>query len=394
VLAGTAFAVMAALLVVHGAATPGILVGYNGVVAFSGAATLPAGGAVLALGVLPGLRGRAGIRRLLALQAVLAATVLALGAVGLLAPELIPAVPEPGSAPAISLLAIGLALYGLLALRASRTFLLARRAGDLLVVAGLVWLGASLVAALMLDYRQLGWWLGHLFEIIGIGLVGIPVVLDLRRSAPSRPLTGDLRGVDLVRREEDYLGGDVRALLEKLAGKDAYTEGHTRRVALLAVEVGEELGLPSVRLRDLAIGGLLHDIGKLSLPDAVLKKPGPLDDGEFAVIRLHPQRGDRLLGDLGFPERVRRLVLDHHERLDGSGYPRGLGRTMPFEARILAVCDVYDALISPRVYRPAWAPERAVAYLHTGAGSLFDRRCVAALERVLGRSEPAAAVAV
>ncbi len=383
VLVGTAFSAMAALLVVHGLATPDVLVGYNGVVAFSGAATLPVGGAVLALAALPGVRGPGGIRQLLALQVVLVTAVVVLGVVGLAWPSLVPAVPEPASRAAVALLVVGLAFYGLLAVRVIRTFLLARRPADLLVGAGVVWLGAALVAALLLDYRELGWWLGHGFEIVGIALVGIPVTLDLRRAAPSRPLAGDLGGVDLVEQEEAYLGGDVRALLERLAEKDAYTEGHTRRVARLAVQVGEELGVPAQRLRDLAIGGLLHDIGKLSLPDDVLKKPGPLEPAEFDVIRLHPQRGERLLGDLGFPERVRRLVLDHHERLDGSGYPRGLGRTMPFEARILAVCDVYDALISPRVYRPAWNHDRALALLREEAGSVFDRRCVAALERVL-----------
>lgn len=244
VLVGTAFSAMAALLVVHGLATPGILVGFNGVVAFSGAATLPVGGAVLALAALPGLRRPEGIRKLLGLQAVLVAAVIALGILGLTSPSLVPGVPEPARGAAYALLGVGLAFFGLLAVRVIRTFLLARRPVDLLVGAGIVWLGAALVAALLLDFRELGWWLGHGFEIVGITLVGIPVTLDLRRTAPSRALTGDLSGVDLVEQEEAYLGGDVHALMDRLAEKDAYTEGHTRRVALLAVRVGEELGLP------------------------------------------------------------------------------------------------------------------------------------------------------
>jgi HD-GYP domain-containing protein (c-di-GMP phosphodiesterase class II) len=137
----------------------------------------------------------------------------------------------------------------------------------------------------------------------------------------------------------------------------------------------------------LATGGLLHDIGKLSIPDAILKKPGALEKDEFEVIKLHPELGHRLLGELGgFPDAVRRLVLDHHERLDGSGYPNG--RSAPeldLETRILAVCDVYDALISVRVYRDAWTHERAVSLLREQAGGQFDARCVHALERVLGR---------
>jgi HD-GYP domain-containing protein (c-di-GMP phosphodiesterase class II) len=115
----------------------------------------------------------------------------------------------------------------------------------------------------------------------------------------------------------------------RLAEKDAYTEGHTRRVALRVVQVGEALGLSGGRLRSLAIGGLLHDIGKLSVPTSILQKPGPLDDPEFAVIRRHAEWGERLICELGgFRDQVRRLVLHHHERLDRRGYPRGPARAL------------------------------------------------------------------
>ena len=125
--------------------------------------------------------------------------------------------------------------------------------------------------------------------------------------------------------EERFLGSHVRALTIELGRRDAYTEQHTRRVALRAVQVGERLGLSKRHLRTLAIGGLLHDIGKLAVPDAILKKPGPLDDVEYAVIKRHPDWGTRLLDQIGgFPKTVRRLVRDHHERLDGRGYPNGL----------------------------------------------------------------------
>jgi HD-GYP domain-containing protein (c-di-GMP phosphodiesterase class II) len=152
------------------------------------------------------------------------------------------------------------------------------------------------------------------------------------------------------------------------------------------VELGERLGLSPSRLRSLAIGGLLHDIGKLSVPQEILAKPGPLDDQEFAVIKEHPERGRELLNELGgFDEPVRRLVLDHHERLDGSGYPRGIaGGALDLSTRILAVCDVYDALVSQRAYRPPWSQEQALALLREQSGIEFDSRCVDALEQVLG----------
>ena len=113
----------------------------------------------------------------------------------------------------------------------------------------------------------------------------------------------------------------------RLERRDVSTEEHTRRVALLAARVGEELKLSATARRQLAVGGLLHDIGKLSVPLEILNKPGKLTDDEFAAIKRHPGDGRKLLEELGgFPEAVRGLVSDHHERLDGSGYPRGLKR--------------------------------------------------------------------
>ena len=395
VLVGTAFTVMAALLVVHGLATPGVLVGMNGVVALTGAATLPAGGAILVLAAFPGLTQPRRVDRLLLLQGVLMTGVVALGVIALALPSLVPPVPDPRSAPAITLLVLGLVFYAVVGWRALRTVLLARRHTDVLVVVGIAWLAAALVPALTMDYTQLGWWLGHAFEVAGILLVGAPVALDLFRAYSTRPLAGDLRGVELVLQEEAYLGSHVRALTELLVQKDPSTEEHTRRVALLAVRVGEELGLPPARLRTLAIGGLLHDIGKLSVPAEILGKPAALDDDEFAVVKRHPGWGDELVRGLGFGGRVRRLVLDHHERLDGSGYPRALAAdAIDLDTRVLAVCDVYDALVSPRVYREAWSHERAFALLRDEAGTRLDARCVAALDRVLAddlAEEPAAA---
>jgi len=385
VLVGTAFAAMAALLALHGLATPGFIVDMNGVIASTGAATLPVGGAILAVSALPGLRRPRRLRPLLALELVLMLGILTLGTVGLLEPDLVPAVPEAGSPPALAALAAGSVFYLLVGLRALGTFALTRRANDLVVAIGIAWLAAALPAALLLTYEDLGWWLGHGFELVGLVLVGVPVAVDLFRTAQSRPLAGDLHAVELVAAEEAFLGSHVRALTVRLAQKDEYTEEHTRRVALRAVQVGERLGLPPGRLRALAIGALMHDIGKLSVPDSVLKKPAALTDEEFGVIQRHPEWGDRLVADLGgFTGAVRRLVRDHHERLDGSGYPRGLcSDELEVDTRILAVCDVYDALISARVYRDAWSHEDAIALLRKEAGTTLDSSCVDALDQVL-----------
>ena len=385
VVVGGGFSLMAALLAVHGLTTPGVLIGNNGLIAVSGAATLPVGGCVMALSALPQFGSARAIPRVLSVQIALAVAIVAFSFVGVLDPMVVPGVPAPRSAAALLLFALGLAVYGALAVRATNTFLLTRRAADLAVVLGIALLACSLYGALMLDFMYLGWWLGHIFEFAGLVVVGASLVYDLRRGRRSRALVGDLRAAELVASEEAFLGARVRALTVRLAAKDVSTEEHTRRVAMLAVEIGEQLGLSPTRLRSLAIGGLLHDIGKLSVPDSILQKPGPLDDDEFDVVKLHPERGRELLNELGgFDEAVTRLVLDHHERLDGSGYPRGLADAeLDLATRILSVCDVYDALVSPRVYRAAWPREKALALLRDESHTAFDSRCVAALEQLV-----------
>jgi len=384
---GTAFAVMAGLLALHGFSTPGVWFGNNSVVAITGGATLPAGAIVLVFSVLPLPRVLRSVLPFLLVEATLLAVIVALGMSALIWPSLLPPVPAPGGRDALALLAVGMLAFGLVTLRAVRTFLLTRRPLDLAVAVGLVWLATALVPALTMNYEQLGWWIGHEVELDGILVIGIAVAIDLARAAQSRPLAGDLTAAELVASEDLFLGSQVRALTATLAEKDEYTERHTRRVALRAVQVGDELGLSRGRLRTLAIGGLIHDIGKLAIPDEILKKPGPLDDDEYATVKEHAERGYRLLTELGgFSEGVRDLVRDHHERLDGKGYPRGLtAGQLTLDARILAVCDVYDALISNRVYRDAWSEQNAIDYLRAESGTAFDERCVEALARVIGR---------
>ena len=235
VLVGSAFTVMAALLAIHGLATPGVLIGNNGVIALTGAATLPVGGGVLALSALPGLRRPQGIRALLIFQVVALVGVLGLGIAGMAVPSLVPSVPEPASPPAVIALAVGAFFYALLILRALKTYLLTQRTADLAVVIGVAWLTAALPPALLLNYTDLGWWLGHGFELAGIVIVGTAVAIDLNQSVQSRPLVGDLRAAELVAKEEAFLGARVHALMQRLAEKDASTEEHTRRVALRAV---------------------------------------------------------------------------------------------------------------------------------------------------------------
>jgi putative nucleotidyltransferase with HDIG domain len=399
VLVGAAFSSMSALLLLHGLATPDVLLEEQAgdttpLLAFAGGATLPVGGFILALATFPAILRPEAVPRILRLQAVVTTGILALGVLGLRDESILPTQPAPSSPAALTLFVIGVALLATVGSRALRTFILTRRAADLLVVCGLCLLVVSLGASLSFEAWTVGWWAGHALEFAGIALVGIPVALDLMRANQSRPLAGDLSGVELVSQEEAYLGTHIRALMIALAQKDESTEGHTRRVADLAVQIGEVLGLSANRLRALAIGGLLHDIGKLQIPDAILKKPGPLTDKEYELVKRHPEWGDRLAGELGLPARVRELIRHHHERLDGLGYPdRLVSEQLELDVRILAVCDVYDALISTRVYREAWSPTQALRTLKAEEGTGFDGRCVAALERVVTAEHPVTALA-
>ena len=390
---GMAFSVIATMLLIHALATPGALLHANGLVQVAGVLNLPIGGTILAAGGLPILRRQRRVDLLLGAQFATVGALIVAGAVALANSQFVPVVPTPSTTAANIIFVIGAGALFLLAWRAGRTYLLTRRVSDLLVAAGIVWLIAAQYALLHYDMMSGAFWAAHVLEVGGVGLVGIPAALDLRYAVASRPLTGDLRAADLVEHEEAFLGGRVRALLVRLGEKDPSTEGHTRRVATLAVTVGERLGLPQNRLRELALGGLLHDMGKLSVADEILGKPGRLTDAEFAEIRRHPTAGRELLAELGgFSDLVLELVESHHERLDGGGYPHRVdASTLPLEVRILTVADVFDALTADRVYREAWPLHRALALLDDETGTAFDAQCVAALRNVVGAERTEAA---
>jgi HD-GYP domain-containing protein (c-di-GMP phosphodiesterase class II) len=387
---GMAFSAIATILVIHGLATPGVIVPANGLVQVAGALNLPVCGIILAASGLPVLRRPRRVKLLLATQFLVVATLAAAGAAALLFARSIPVVPSPSTVTSNLIFAAGALPLALLAWRAARTYLLTRRRPDLIVVEGVVWLIAAQYGLLNLSTMDGAWWMAHALEVAGIGMVAIPVALDLRHAVASRPLVGDLRASDLVEHEEAFLGGRVRALLVRLGEKDPSTEGHTRRVATLAVAIGERLGLPEGRLRQLALGGLLHDVGKLSVPNEILNKPGRLTDEEFDEIRRHPAAGRELLAELGgFSPLVLDLVESHHERIDGNGYPnRRPAGELDLAVRILTVADVYDALTADRVYREAWPAERALALLDEESGLAFDPDCVAALRAVVAPKQP------
>jgi putative nucleotidyltransferase with HDIG domain len=396
-LVGVGFLAMAGLLVIHALATPGYILseyGRNATVGLAGALAVPTGGIVFAVALLLPAR-LTDARRLIRRAAC--ATLLALAAaaaVGLGHPALVPLIPVNVTPGAYILLTPACGVYAWLARRTWRTYRLTRRLSDATVAVGLAWLGTSIPVYLLSPVWTWLFWSGHALEACGFLAVATAVSRDLVRTAPTLALPRQRRASDLLDDESRLLGGYVSALKADLYGHDPSTLAHSESVAALAVAVGEELALDPDALRRLAVAGLLHDIGKLQIPPAILNKPDKLTEAEFGTIKTHPQAGADILRNVGSFDEEIPIVLAHHERLDGGGYPLGLaGDRIPLEARILSICDVYDALTSWRAYREPWPRERAVELIESETGAAFDPVCARALLAVLGADSAAAHLA-
>ena len=185
----------------------------------------------------------------------------------------------------------------------------------------------------------------------------------------------------------DSLSGAYRSTLKALVAtlemRDKETHGHSERVVSFSLRLGRELGLGAKQMRDLEFGSMLHDIGKIGIPDAILRKPAELSDDEWKKMRQHPMLGQQILGGIEFLEGASRVVAQHHERWDGLGYPLKLrGEEIDICARIFTVADAFDAIVSDRVYSPSKSYELAAAELDRCAGAQFDPTVVAVFHRV------------
>jgi putative nucleotidyltransferase with HDIG domain len=182
---------------------------------------------------------------------------------------------------------------------------------------------------------------------------------------------------------EDAYRSTLKALTAALETRDAETHGHSERVVTFSLRLGRELGLDKKQLTALEFGSLLHDIGKIGVPDAILRKPAKLSETEWVRMREHPLHGQQILREIEFLEGAARVVAQHHERWDGSGYPFGLkAYEIDLNARIFAVADAFDAMISDRVYRRGRSYEAAAEELQAWAGRQFDPEVVEAFHRV------------
>ncbi len=178
--------------------------------------------------------------------------------------------------------------------------------------------------------------------------------------------------------------GTIYAMARALETRDPYTAGHQRRVAQIAKAIAEEMNLPADRVNAIHLAAMIHDIGKINVPTEILSKPGELSEYEADLIRIHPQVGYDLLHPIEFPWPIDEIVLQHHERMDGSGYPNGLkGDEIILEARILGVADVVEAMSSHRPYRSALGMKNALREISRNKGILYDPDVVEACIRVI-----------
>jgi PAS domain S-box-containing protein len=207
-------------------------------------------------------------------------------------------------------------------------------------------------------------------------------ILGIVRDAAAPPDRGEGRDLSRMRLQRS-LYSLVQAVGRIAEIRDPFTSGHQRRVADLSLAIAREMGLPEDRQDGLYLASLIHDIGKMSVPAEILRKPGRLTAEEFRLVKKHPSLGRDLLSTIAFPWPVAQIIAQHHERLDGSGYPAGLSSDgiLP-EARILGLADVVEAMVSPRAYRPARGTEDALEEIVRNSGVLYDTLAVDACRRL------------
>jgi HD-GYP domain-containing protein (c-di-GMP phosphodiesterase class II) len=248
----------------------------------------------------------------------------------------------------------------------------------------LAFAAAMTIAAVMSlqhgKFPRVSWWDYHTYLLVGFGAAVYAIAHRARTSRAVTDVLGNAFSEDPFDHIVHGYPDALRQLVKAVEIKDAYTHGHSERTARVATELGLKMGLPASTLRVIARGAYLHDLGKIAIPDEILNKPGRLTQDEREVIETHPQLGYEIAsGAAGLAETLG-VILHHHERYDGGGYPLGIaGKDVPIEARVVTVADVWDALTSDRAYRKGWSASEALAHIEAGRGTHFDPKVVDAM---------------
>jgi HD-GYP domain-containing protein (c-di-GMP phosphodiesterase class II) len=254
------------------------------------------------------------------------------------------------------------------------------------LAAGLVLLAEAQVIMTLGVVWHLSWWLYHVVMLIGFVIPIAAIGMAYRRGSSLTQIVDGLFVRDAFARVERSFPEAIGVLIAAIEKKDPYLRGHMRRVGELTADIADELDLPDETARTASHAALLHDIGKLGLPSAILHKPGRLTDEEFEILKVHPERGYEMVMQAPALVAAAPAIRWHHERLDGTGYPDRIDKSrIPIEARIVAVADVWDALTSDRVYRRAMNDATAREIMRGEAGAKLDEECVRALFAVLDR---------
>jgi putative nucleotidyltransferase with HDIG domain len=394
------FMVMAGLFTIHGLATPGILLPPNSEYANPSTHSLAGTAGYLSLAG-PAVLFAIGYTPLLAvyerklpfwpaggLIILVAAAVIFFGILGFAQTDLMAELPL--TLPPIS--------YGLAALSAACLLFAARQQYRSFTRERLPFQGALAVAFPLLAVAQVSmvlappwtpaWWEYHALMLIAVALAMRALATERVRGSSLRVILEAALDLQVRAELEIEHVAEIAALAAAIEAKDRDTRGHTARVAELTVLIARDLGMPAPALRYLARAGLLHDIGKLEIPDAILTKPGPLTDDEWVVMKRHPEIGVAILRRLGRFEEEAAVVLYHHERIDGSGYPEGLaGESIPLGARILAVADTYDVVVSDRPYRKARTREQAIQIMVEERATKLYPPAVDALLKIVSQQD-------
>ena len=224
------------------------------------------------------------------------------------------------------------------------------------------------------------WWLYHALYMASFAVLFAGWAYEAARAGTIKAIGDALSMRDAIAQLERGHDDDLLELVEAIELKDVGTHGHVRRVGAYAVAIGQRLGLNAVQMRQLALAAKMHDVGKIGVPDHILKKPGPLTDDEFAEMQQHTERGGQIASRVAMLREVAPVIRAHHEKLDGRGYPDGLaGEQIPLLSRIISVADTYDAMVSDRPYRRGMSHDDAVAELRRVTGTQLDGACVNAL---------------
>jgi len=289
----------------------------------------------------------------------------------------------------------GLACFLVAACRYYATYAFTRTPAAGALTAGLILLAEAQLIMTLGTTWNLSWWLYHAAILLGFVIPVAAIGIAHRRGRCLSQIVDGFFVRDAFSKVERSFPDAINALIDVIEKKDPYLRGHMRRVGELTVQIAEEMELPDSVARAASHAALLHDLGKLGIPEFILHKTEQLTDAEFEVMKIHPERGYDMVMQSPALHAAAPAIRWHHERLDGSGYPDKIDDSViPIEARIVAVADVWDALTSDRVYRQALSRAKAREIMVSEAGTKLDASCVNALMNVLDREEREAPVSI